>query len=131
MIENLDADLINKFQQKNTSTINKYPTIDNIIYQEKNTSIPNEEESKNNFKDEFSVVEKNSTSSNFFHMHCHTHYSILQSTASIEKLVSLAVKYNMKALAITDLGNLFGCFKFVKLCQENNIKPIIGCEFFN
>ena len=130
LIENLDTDLINKFQQKNTSTINEYPTINNIIYQEKNTSIPNEEESKNNFKDEFSVVEKNSTSSNFFHMHCHTHYSILQSTASIEKLVSLAVKYNMKALAITDLGNLFGCFKFVKLCQENNIKPIIGCEFF-
>ena len=36
----------------------------------------------------------------------------------------------MKAVALTDIGNLFGAFKFVKTCQKNNIKPILGCEFF-
>ena len=36
----------------------------------------------------------------------------------------------MKAVALTDIGNLFGAFKFVKTCQKNKIKPILGCEFF-
>ena len=36
----------------------------------------------------------------------------------------------MKAVAITDLGNMFGVFKFNKIAQKNNLKPIIGCEFF-
>ena len=68
LIENLDTDLINKFQQKNTSTINEYPTINNIIYQE-NTSIPNEEESKNNFlKMNFLLWKKIVLPLIFFHM---------------------------------------------------------------
>ena len=36
----------------------------------------------------------------------------------------------MNAVAITDLGNMFGVFKFNRIAQKNNIKPIIGCEFF-
>ena len=36
----------------------------------------------------------------------------------------------MGAVAITDLGNLFGAFKFVRLAKKYGIKPIIGCEFY-
>ena len=36
----------------------------------------------------------------------------------------------MPAVGLSDFGNLFGAFKFVKKCKENNIKPILGCEFF-
>ncbi len=34
------------------------------------------------------------------------------------------------AVAITDHGNMFGVFKFVKEAKQQGIKPIIGCEFY-
>ena len=36
----------------------------------------------------------------------------------------------MKAIAITDHGNMFGVFDFVKEAHKKNILPIIGCEFY-
>ena len=36
----------------------------------------------------------------------------------------------MNAVAVTDLGNMFGAFKFSKIAKKNNIKKIIGSEFF-
>ena len=36
----------------------------------------------------------------------------------------------MSSVAITDLGNMFGAFKFNKIARKNKIKPILGCEFF-
>ena len=36
----------------------------------------------------------------------------------------------MSSVGITDYGNLFGAFEFVSICYENNIKPILGCEFY-
>jgi len=36
----------------------------------------------------------------------------------------------MKALAITDHGNMFGVPKFTSLAAKEGIKPIIGCEFY-
>ena len=36
----------------------------------------------------------------------------------------------MGAVAITDLSNLFGAFKFVRLAKKYAIKPILGCEFY-
>ena len=130
VIDDLSDEFINEFQLQNISQIKSYATIDNILYKENNDSIIINEEKNDNTKNKNTIISEDINASQFFHMHCHTHYSILQSTISIEKLISNAVKYNMKAVAITDLGNLFGCFKFVKLCKENNIKPIIGCEFY-
>jgi len=36
----------------------------------------------------------------------------------------------MKALAITDTGNLHGCHEFYKACKSEGIKPILGIEIF-
>ncbi|MFH4963433.1 DNA polymerase III subunit alpha [Gaetbulibacter sp. M235] len=87
----------------------------------------------------------------FVHLHNHSQFSILQSTISIKKLVASAAKYNMPAVALTDHGNMMGAFHFVKevsfhnkvvktkneeaiakgeLPTLNEIKPILGCEFF-
>ena len=79
-----------------------------------------------------SSVDKNEVniSSEYSHLHNHSQYSVLQATSSIENIIKKALKLNMKAVAITDLGNMFGVFKFNKIAQKNNLKPIIGCEFF-
>jgi len=66
----------------------------------------------------------------FVHLHVHTQYSLLDGAAHLERLVEKAKEFSMPALAITDHGNLFGAVKFYQLCEENNIKPIIGCEFY-
>ena len=36
----------------------------------------------------------------------------------------------MKAVALTDHGNMFGAFKFVAEASKYNVKPIVGCEFY-
>lgn len=64
----------------------------------------------------------------FTHLHVHSQFSVLQSTARIQGLVDKAVEYEMDALALTDLGNMYGAFKFVRAATKAGIKPIVGCE---
>jgi len=66
----------------------------------------------------------------FSHLHVHTQYSVLQAVPEIKKLIAKAKEYNMPAVGITDLGNMFGAFKFVREALNNEIKPIVGCEFY-
>ena len=74
---------------------------------------------------------------NFSHLHVHTQFSLLDGAADISSLYKKAVNDNMRALAITDHGNMFGVFKFVAEAGKHNtpenpnkIKPIVGCEFY-
>jgi DNA polymerase-3 subunit alpha len=75
----------------------------------------------------------------FAHLHNNTQFSVLQSTSRIGNLVKKAGESNMSAIAITDRGNMMGCFHFIKAIKNYNssisedsektqIKPIIGCE---
>ncbi|MCC8423934.1 DNA polymerase III subunit alpha [Mucilaginibacter sp. UR6-11] len=66
----------------------------------------------------------------FSHLHVHTQFSLLDGAADISKLYKKAAADGMKALAITDHGNMFGVFKFVAEAGKHNIKPIVGCEFY-
>lgn len=73
----------------------------------------------------------------FSHLHNHTQYSLLDGASSIKKLFKKAVADKMPAVAITDHGNMFGVFDFVKEAKkykdENGnllVKPIVGCEFY-
>ncbi|MFY7944523.1 MAG: PHP domain-containing protein, partial [Crocinitomicaceae bacterium] len=86
----------------------------------------------------------------FAHLHNHSQYSILQSTAEVQKLVQKAIDLNMPAVALTDTGNMMAAFHFEKAASAYNDKvkeerkqaeeagepfskkeilPIIGCEF--
>ena len=62
----------------------------------------------------------------FIHLRCLSSYSLSESTLKIKKLVNLAKKNIMPALAITDNNNMFGVFEFAHECINNNIQPIIG-----
>ena len=87
----------------------------------------------------------------FSHLHNHTQYSVLQATSKIDDLIDKAVNNKMPAIAITDLGNMYGAFQFVSKILKHNkgvdaeneeaiekgekpeghkIKPIVGCEFY-
>ncbi len=66
----------------------------------------------------------------FSHLHVHTQYSLLDGAADIKRLFAKAKLDNMKAVAITDHGNMFGVFKFVAEASKHKIKPIVGCEFY-
>jgi DNA polymerase III subunit alpha len=66
----------------------------------------------------------------FTHLHVHSQYSLLDGAASISGLMKKAKADNMKAIALTDHGNMFGAFNFVAEANKYNIKPIVGCEFY-
>ncbi|TAF47707.1 MAG: DNA polymerase III subunit alpha [Sphingobacteriales bacterium] len=66
----------------------------------------------------------------FSHLHVHTQYSLLDGAADIKKMFEKAAADNMKAMAITDHGNMFGVFKFVAEAANHGVKPIVGCEFY-
>lgn len=66
----------------------------------------------------------------FTHLHVHTQYSLLDGAAAIGEMMEKAVQDNMKAVALTDHGNMFGAFKFVSEARKRNLKPIVGCEFY-
>jgi len=66
----------------------------------------------------------------FNHLHSHTQYSLLDGAANITAIMQKAQADGMKAVALTDHGNMFGAFKFVAEANKYNIKPIVGCEFY-
>ena len=73
----------------------------------------------------------------FSHLHVHTQFSLLDGAASIKNLYKKAIANNMPALAISDHGNMFGTFEFVKEAYNHKntdgtlkVKPIVGCEFY-
>src|SRR5579884_2039988 len=66
----------------------------------------------------------------FVHLHCHTDYSLLDGACDIKKLMTLARRQNMPAIAMTDHGNLFGAIEFYGEANANGIHPVIGCEVY-
>lgn len=71
----------------------------------------------------------------FVHLHNHTEYSLLDGMIRIAGkgpsafLKSLA-EQKVKAMAMTDHGNMYGAMEFYKNTREVGIKPIVGCEFY-
>ncbi len=66
----------------------------------------------------------------FVHLHVHTQYSILDGASNIPKLIKKAKNDGMKALAITDHGNMFGAKVFHNQARKEGLKPILGCEVY-
>ena len=64
------------------------------------------------------------------HLHTHSHYSLLQALPKIPELIEIAKKNEMKTLALTDNGNLYGTIEFYKECKKAGIKPIIGVDAY-
>ena len=66
----------------------------------------------------------------FSHLHCHSQYSLLDGAAPITSMMKKAKEDNMRAVALTDHGNMFGAFQFVAEAQKHGVTPVVGCEFY-
>ncbi len=103
-----------------------------IEYEEPNLEAGNKSKRERKKKTEYSSTEgtEGLTEKPFCHLHLHSQYSVLQATADVEEIVTKAKESGMAAVALTDLGNLFGAFKFVTEALQREMKPIVGCEFY-
>ncbi len=66
----------------------------------------------------------------FSHLHCHSQFSLLDGASPIDDMFAKAKADGMRAVALTDHGNMFGAFKFVNSGVRHGVKPIVGCEFY-
>ena len=64
----------------------------------------------------------------FTHLHVHSQFSVLQAVSPVGELVVAAKEMGMPALAVTDHGNMMAAFQFVRACNKEGIKPIVGAE---
>lgn len=66
----------------------------------------------------------------FTHLHLHTEFSLLDGAIGLDKLIDFGKQNKLKALAISDHGNIFGAVKFFQKCKAAGIKPILGIEAY-
>jgi len=57
----------------------------------------------------------------FVHLHCHSEYSVKNSLIRIPKLIDKTKDLGMKAIALTDVGNLFAAVKFYQKSISNGL----------
>jgi DNA polymerase III subunit alpha len=70
------------------------------------------------------------TRMSFVHLRLHTEYSVVDGTLRVADAAAAARADGQPALAISDLGNLFGAVKFYKACRGQGVKPIIGADLW-
>ena len=66
----------------------------------------------------------------YAHLHCHTHYSLLDSINKPHELFAKAKVLGIPALAITEHGNMHSAVKCAKLAKTTGVKWIPGLEAY-
>ena len=57
-----------------------------------------------------------------------TTYTFLSSLLEVDDLIEIAKSNNLNTIAICD-DNMYGTMEFIKKCELNNLKPIVGVDF--
>ncbi|GGE02318.1 DNA polymerase III subunit alpha [Psychroflexus salis] len=147
-----DAGYIESFKEKNLSPIQPVG-LQHINLKKESAKLQKQQQPEQDAPttEELQKNKQVLAQTSFVHLHNHSQFSILQSTMSVQDLVSSAAKAKMPAVALTDHANMMGAFHFVTAANNHNkaaeatakeaqekgeepeilpIKPIIGCEFF-
>ena len=66
----------------------------------------------------------------FVHLHCHSHYSLLDGASKVPALNQRAKSHGMGACALTDHGNLYGAVEFLREAKAEHFQAIIGIEAY-
>ena len=69
-------------------------------------------------------------SSDFVHLHTHSHYSLLEALPKIKPLLAHVHNQGMDALALTDNGSMYGVIEFYQKAHDKGVKPIIGVDMY-
>lgn len=64
----------------------------------------------------------------FVHLHVHTAFSLREGALTLARLIELAAKDAMPALAVTDTNNLFGALEFSEKAAKAGVQPIPGVQ---
>lgn len=106
--------------------------LEEIEYEEPNLEAANFTKREKKKEAAYSLTEEQGAGSDmpFMHLHAHSQFSVLQATPDVKNMVNKAKSLGMPAVALTDLGNMYGAFKFVKEANNQGIKAIVGCEFY-
>ena len=66
---------------------------------------------------------------NLIPLNCKTHYSLLKGFCKPEKLASKCAELDLEACGIADYKTVSGAIEFHESCNDNDVKPIIGCDY--
>ncbi|MDR3154773.1 MAG: DNA polymerase III subunit alpha [Deltaproteobacteria bacterium] len=66
----------------------------------------------------------------FVHLHVRSCYSFLAGTIRVPSLVARVRELGMDAVALTDLGQMFGIWSFYQSAVKEGVRPIAGVECF-
>lgn len=66
----------------------------------------------------------------YISLHNHSDGSLLDGYQTVQEMVSRAKALNMPAISLTDHGTMRNIIRFYEECTSNDVKPIVGCEFY-
>ena len=152
-ISELDVlnDYFKNFQERNPSSINVIG-LKHLNLKKESAKLKEEASFKVDTPTQTEDVNEELGEISFSHLHCHSQFSVLQSTSSTSNLINSAIKNKMPGVALTDSGNMMGGYNFIqetigynasidKLYKEREDKgeeinepkpyltPILGSEF--
>lgn len=61
-------------------------------------------------------------------INCHSFHSLRYGTISVKELVQQCVELGIGVAALTDINCISGIYDFHRLCEKNNIRPIVGVD---
>ena len=64
-------------------------------------------------------------------INCHSFHSLRYGTISIKELVQQCVELGIGVAALTDINCISGIYDFHRLCEKNNIRPVVGVDVRN
>ena len=64
-------------------------------------------------------------------LNCHTYFSYKFGTIKIGQLIQEAIDKGYRSLVLTDINNTSAIIDFIRLCEEKDIKPVVGIDFRN
>ena len=66
----------------------------------------------------------------FVHLHVHSEFSLLDGLSPVKHIVDTIKRNGMRAVALTDHGNLYGAIDFYSYARSAGVKPILGVETY-
>ncbi|HUG16489.1 MAG TPA: DNA polymerase III subunit alpha [Thermomicrobiales bacterium] len=66
----------------------------------------------------------------FAHLHLHTEFSLLDGLGRIDDYMARARELDMRHIAITDHGVMYGVLDWHKAAKQNDLAPVIGMEAY-